>query len=93
MDVKILKKEENKLYNRYDVEVLIEHKNEATPKRLELKKKIAAMLGVDENLVIIDKIRTEYGKQISLAYVRVYNDKNTLYTIEPKYLLKRNNIQ
>lgn len=92
MDIKVIKREENKLYDREELEILIEHRNQATPKRLELKKQIAAMLGVDENLVIIEKIRTLYGKHQSIAYAKLYKNKETMMKIEPKYLLKRNNI-
>ncbi|MGB9674872.1 MAG: 30S ribosomal protein S24e [Nanopusillaceae archaeon] len=92
MEVIILTREKNQLLNREEIIVKIDHKGEATPKREELKKKIAAMIGKDEKLVVVEKILTYYGKQESKAFVHVYENENDMMKLEPKHILKRNKI-
>ena len=52
MKIKILEKNTNKLLDRLEVIFTLESDKE-TPKRLEVKSKIAALINYDENLVII----------------------------------------
>jgi len=85
-------KRENKLLDREELYVIIDHKGEATPKREELRKRIAAMIGKSEDLVVVYKIISMYGAQKSKALVHVYNSKDALLKIEPKHILKRNNL-
>jgi small subunit ribosomal protein S24e len=92
MEINIINREKNTLLNREEIIVNIEHKGEATPKREELKKKIAAMIGKDEKLVIVEKILTEFGKNRSKAFIHVYENENDMRKLEPKHILKRNKI-
>ena len=92
MEINIINREENKLLNREEIVIDIEHKGEATPKREELKKKIAAMIGKDEKLIVVEKILSEFGKQRSKAFIHVYNSEEDMKKLEPKYILKRNKI-
>jgi len=92
MDVKIVERRENKLLDREELYVIIDHKGEATPKREDLRKKIAAMTGKSEDLVVVSKILSMYGMQKSRALIHVYNSKDTLLKVEPKHILKRNKI-
>ncbi|BBL45272.1 30S ribosomal protein S24e [Nanobdella aerobiophila] len=92
MEINIINREKNELFNREELVVKIDHKNEATPKRDDIKSKVAAMVGKDDKLVVVRKIITEYGKQSSKAYINVYDDQNLLLKLEPKHILKRNKI-
>lgn len=92
MDLQIIKNNENKLYNRIEIIAKIIHKNESTPKRDDIRKELSARLNKDEKNIIVKSIRTEFGKEESLAKVYVYNDQKDMFEIEPKYILKRNNI-
>jgi len=92
MEVKIIERNENKLLNREEIYAVVEHPNGATPKREEIRKKLAAMLGVAENLIVIQKILSVYGLPISRVFAHVYKDEDTLKKLEPKHLLKRNKL-
>ncbi|MEM0379173.1 MAG: hypothetical protein QW038_00415 [Nanopusillaceae archaeon] len=92
MEIKIIERNENKILDRDEIYAIIEHKNEATPKREDIKKKIAAMIGADENLVVIKKILSFYNQQKSRVWVNVYRDRNSMIKLEPKYILKRNKL-
>lgn len=92
MDMEILNNVENKLYDRIEILAKIVHKNSSTPKRDEIRKEISARLNKDLNLIVVKKISTIFGKQESLVKVYIYNNKDVMMKIEPKYILKRNGI-
>ncbi len=92
MELKILNKVENKLFNRIEVHAIAEHVGEATPKREEVRSRVAALLGVSEDLVVVRKIISAYRFPKSRILVHVYNDKESLMRLEPRYILKRNKI-
>jgi small subunit ribosomal protein S24e len=92
MEIKIIERKENKLLNREEVYAVAEHPGEATPKREEIRKKIAAMVGSDENLTVVTKILSSYRLPISKIWVNVYRDQETMKRLEPKHILKRNGL-
>ena len=92
MDLKIISRENNQLLNREEIIVLIDHKNEPTPKRDDIKEKVSAMIGKDKNLIVVEKILTEFGKQRSKAFVNVYQNEEDMKKLELKHILKRNKI-
>ncbi|MEM1895613.1 MAG: hypothetical protein QXR54_00270 [Nanopusillaceae archaeon] len=92
MEIKIIERNENKILDREEIYAIVEHKGEATPRREDIKKKIAAIIGVDENLLVVKKILSLYNQQKSRVWVNVYKNKEAMLKIEPKYILKRNKI-
>ena len=92
MEINILNREKNPLLNREEIIVDIEHKGEPTPKRDDLKKKIGAMIGKDEKLIIVEKIISEFGKQRSKAFIHVYENEEDMKKLELKHILKRNKV-
>ena len=86
MDIE-LEKSRNELLKRTNVFAKI--RSAKTPNRKELLKKVAATLGVESNLVVIDKIVQNFGEKISTAYIKVYDDFKTLKEVELNYKLKR----
>ncbi|HIP66778.1 MAG TPA: 30S ribosomal protein S24e [Candidatus Nanopusillus sp.] len=92
MEVKIIERNENKLLNREEIYAVVEHPNGATPKREEIRKRLAAMLGVTENLIVVQKILSMYGLPISRVWAHIYKDEAILKRLEPKYLLRRNKL-
>lgn len=89
MKVEIVDKVENPLFKRTELKLRVDHAGAPTPKRLEVRSQLAALLGVAEDLVIIEKISSSHGKQVALGIARVYASKEQLEKTEPKYLLKR----
>lgn len=92
MEVEILEKKENKLVNRIEVRLRILHPGEATPKREDIRKKVAALIGSNEELVVLRKIISSFGKPISYGIVHIYNSKEDMFKWEPRYVLKRNKL-
>jgi len=78
MKSEIIKQDKNPFLNRD--ELLMEIKAESTPSYEEIK----AELGKDENLVVIRKVHTNFGKKRFLAEIVVYNsieDREKVETI------------
>jgi small subunit ribosomal protein S24e len=89
MKVEIVDKVENPLLKRAELKFRVDHAGAPTPKRLEVRPQLAALLGVAEDLVVIDKFSSTHGRQVASGIARTYVSKEQLEKIEPKYLLKR----
>ena len=89
MHIDIAKKKENKLLNRTEVEFSISE-CKTTPKRTDVRAKIAALMSAKEQLAIIDCLHQQFGSDIVAGKARVYNDEATLKKLEPSYLIARN---
>lgn len=90
MEVKILSRNRNPFFNREEVAFMVEHSGEGTPTRMEVRRKLAALLNVSLDQVFIRKIITEYGIGRSKGEARVYDSKDAALRIEPEYIIKRN---
>jgi len=89
MKIKIVEKKTNKLLDRIEVHFVVESEAE-TPKRLDVKSKLAAMINHDENLLIIKGLHQNTGSKTSKGIAHAYKSKKTLEQLEPEYLQKRN---
>lgn len=90
MEVEILTKNENKLLHRTEITAKVSHINEATPKRLETRDKLAATVNSDADRTVIVKMDSEFGRSVSKVEFRVYENPDHMKTIEFPYILKRN---
>jgi small subunit ribosomal protein S24e len=89
MDINITKDNSNALLNRRELNVTIAFDG-ATPSRDDVKAKIAAILNAPLELVIVQKIENEFGKQELTGYVKIYETAERMKQIEKEYVLKRN---
>ena len=92
MNIAVLKKDENRLFNRIEVVARVEHKGGATPKRRELRDAIAKELKTKLELVVIKVVRNLYGVPHSIVKANVYSKQDKMMECEPKYILIRNSI-
>ena len=92
MEINITKDWDNPLLDRKEITFNISHTG-ATPSRDEIKNRLVAQLNSRHELVIIDKIRTEYGTQNTSGYAKIYSDVERANEIENKYVLKRNELK
>ena len=89
MEIEIVEKKDNPLFQRVEIKFRADHSGEPTPKRLDVRAKLAVQLGVPEELVLIEKLASTYGKQVASGIARAYRSKDQLEEVEPKYLLRR----
>lgn len=84
--MEIIAKRENPLLERIEIEA-IERGFTSTPPRIEVRKKLAELLKVDPELIIIEKISSKPGlHRIKASY---YTSKEALQRIVHQHVLLR----
>ncbi|MCK4670155.1 MAG: hypothetical protein KAT43_03050 [Nanoarchaeota archaeon] len=89
MKIDIIEKKDEALFQRETIIAKCEFDG-ATPSILELKNRIAAQLGVKEDLVVVKNIFSEFGSKSGKVEVRVYKDAESLKKAETEKVIKRN---
>jgi ribosomal protein S24E len=74
MEAQITAVKENPLLDRREVEVQVDHEGEGTPSNEDVKSRVAAENGLDEEEVEVDSIYTGFGKNTSQAYLKVFEE-------------------
>jgi len=87
MAIEIIKDEENVLLNRRDIVFKTE---EIGMSRKSVKNMLVALLDTTPELLILDRMNSQYGKQDILGYARLYDNEQNLRRIEPDYMIARN---
>jgi len=83
-------KKDNLLLERLEVNFRVDHEGGATPTREEVRDQLAKALKVEKSTIIVDEIRTEFGKQMSSGYAKVYKSVESAKKLERDHLLVRN---
>jgi small subunit ribosomal protein S24e len=91
MDIRIIKDNKNLLLNRRELDFIVKYEG-STPSRNDVKNKLAAMLNAPLALLVIQKIKTEFGMQEAKGYAKLYEDAARLKEVELAYVQKRNAI-
>jgi small subunit ribosomal protein S24e len=91
MDIKILKDKKNALLNRRELDFIVKYEG-STPSRSDIRNKLAAMLNAPLELLVIQRIKTEYGMQEGKGYAKLYEDADRMKKVELEYVMKRNAI-
>ncbi len=92
MKIDIIKKNENKLLERTEIRVKVDHVGQPVPKREDFLSKLAALLNKERNQVVLIKLESKYGEGKSLALVHVYETAERAIAVEKEFLLKRSGI-
>ena len=87
MDIEIVKDEENVLLNRRDI---VFKTDRIGMSRKSAKNTLVALLDTTPELLILDRMNSQYGKQDILGYARLYDNEQNLRRIEPDYMIARN---
>ena len=88
MDFEITRDVRNELLNRRELTFTLTFDG-PTPSRKSIQEKLAAMLNMSENLVVLDLDRTRFGKMELTGRARIYDDEERKESTERGYLLKR----
>ncbi len=92
MKIKIDEKVDNQLLNRQDIHFSVEHPRTATPSRLDVLAKLAAMLNCKEDQLFIIELAGMYGQSVTRGYARLYPSKDDAMSQEYSFILKRHQI-
>ncbi len=89
MEIRVTEVKENKLLGRKEIHFEVMHAGEATPSREAVKGKLAAMLDLDPNTMVIQYVRSYFGSHVSKGYAKAYETRERMLYIEPDYVLLR----
>ena len=90
MEIDIFEEKENKLFNRKEIKFYVDYDGEATPKVLDIKSKLVALLNAKKDVVVVDNVQPHYGEPKALGYAKVYDTVEDLKYIETKHVLAKN---
>jgi small subunit ribosomal protein S24e len=93
MDVEIVSKNENELLERTEVRFKAAHLNEGTPQRDAVRDKLASLLKVPKDRVVVDSMQSEFGKMETFGYAKVYKTKDAAIKYEREHILIRNKLK
>ncbi|MBW3010687.1 hypothetical protein KY326_00525 [Candidatus Woesearchaeota archaeon] len=88
MKIDIIDKKDESLFQRETITAKCEFDN-ATPSRLELRNRLAAQLGVKENLVVIKNVFTDFGARSGRIEACVYKSEEALKKVESEKMIKK----
>ncbi len=90
MEIEIFEKKENKLLDRTEVKFYCLYEGEATPKILDVKSKLVALLDSSKDLLVVDSVQPHYGEPKALGYAKVYATADILKEIEKDSVIAKN---
>lgn len=90
MEIDIFEEKENKIFNRTEIKFYVEYEGEATPKILDIKSKLVALLNTKKDLIVVDNVQPHYGEPKALGYAKVYDTVDDLKYIETDSVIAKN---
>lgn len=82
MKAQITSVKENPLLGRREVSVTVNHEEESTPSKEDVKSRIAAENNLDEDEVEVVTVKTGFGSNVSKAELKVYQEFEYDETLE-----------
>jgi small subunit ribosomal protein S24e len=92
LNLRIENKKQNLLQHRWELNFTVEHNGQATPKRDEMRQKVAEVMGAKKEQVVIDRTVTETGTGVSHGYAKVYDSVDSAKKTERNYMQVRHGL-
>ncbi|MDY6964899.1 MAG: 30S ribosomal protein S24e [Halobacteriota archaeon] len=89
MQIDIVDDKENKLLDRREI-MFVVTQDGGTPSLKSARKELSSLLKVDPKLLVIERMRSEFGKRETLGYAKVYESEEHEKEIEHSHILLRN---
>jgi small subunit ribosomal protein S24e len=90
MDSEIVSEKNNPLLKRKELKVKLSHPGAKTPTRAGVKEHIASKLSAKKDRIIVDSMKSYFGKNETFAYVKIYESPEDVKNCESEHILKRN---
>ena len=90
MEINVTQKTENPLLDRTEIQFDCTYQGESTPKVLEVKNRLVAVLDVDKNLLVVDKLKPQFGEGTAKGYAKLYDSTQSLSKIEREHVILKN---
>ena len=88
MNLEIISKEKQPLFSRQEIKFAVSESK--TPKKEEVRKKIAALHNAKEDAVVIERISNRFGEKRFEGTAKIYDSKEKMEELEPEHILARN---
>ena len=88
MEFTITKDNQNELLSRREIEFILDYDG-ATPSRMQVLGKLAALLNANMDQVVLDSLKTAFGIPKLEGTARIYPDVESKNKCELPYLVKR----
>ena len=75
MEINVNEKIENPLLNRTEIKFDCTYQGEATPKIIDVKNRLVAILDVDKNLLVVHNVKPSYGEGMANGYAKIYDSE------------------
>ncbi|MDI9610349.1 MAG: 30S ribosomal protein S24e [Archaeoglobaceae archaeon] len=89
MEIRVESERYNPLLKRKEVHLKVAF-NGRTPSRAEIREKVAGIMNSEPSRIVLDHIKTEFGKREAKVYVKIYDSPEALKTIEERHIIERN---
>jgi len=89
LDIQVMEEKNNPLLNRREIVFRIIH-DDATPSRKSIVDRLAATMNSKRGMVIVDNIKTEFGKLESIGYAKIYENEERARQVERSHIIERN---
>jgi small subunit ribosomal protein S24e len=89
LEIQIIEEINNPLLNRREV-VFKATYEDATPSRKNIIDKLSAIMNSKQGLVIVDNMKTAFGKRESIGYAKIYESPERVKEIERAHIIERN---
>jgi len=90
VDLEIINQRRNDLLKRLEVRFRINHEKSGTPTRIEVRRRLASILDVDEERVYVKKFETKTGTMTAYGEANVYDSVSQAEYVEPEHIILRN---
>jgi ribosomal protein S24E len=88
MEIELTSTRDNPLLDRREISFQVHVA--ATPKRVEVRNKLATMLNTDLDRVWVRNMETKSGTHRTVGLAHVYNETADPLKLEPKHIIRRN---
>lgn len=89
MNIQVIQEKNNPMLNRREIVFKVTY-DEATPSRKSIVDKIAATMNSKQGLVIVDNLKTEFGKREGIGYAKIYENADRVKQVERPHIIERN---
>ncbi|VVB51042.1 30S ribosomal protein S24e [uncultured archaeon] len=88
MKIEVVSERANPLLKRREVKFSVSYAG-ATPSRKDIREELVKLLHAKAELLVLDRVDNEFGKNSAKGYAKVYENKEAM-GVEPLHKLKRN---
>jgi small subunit ribosomal protein S24e len=93
MSFEVTRRRDNVLLARLELEIALSHDLKPTPTRDEVRKAVAEAESTKANLVIVKRMKSEFGHGRTRGWIHVYKDAEGLRRLEPLHLRVRHGLE